>query len=230
MKFKVKTTMRHIKQTITIAIVFALIAIFLAACMPNEPQLPSGADGSSATETESNHTVPDTPKNEEGEKMLVTYFSCTGTTEGIAKNIANTAGGKLNQILPEIPYTTADLNYNDNNSRANKERNDSTARPAIKDGAISVSNYDAIFLGYPIWWGQAPKIISTFLESQDFSDKTIVPFCTSYSSGIGSSDTNLHELVAFANWLPGKCFANGASKTEVSKWIAGLITNDLEKI
>jgi flavodoxin len=160
--------------------------------------------------------------------MLITYFSCTGTTEAVAKSIADATGGTLSKILPETPYTTADLDYNDGSSRANKEQDDAAARPAIKDGAANANKYDIIFLGYPIWWGQAPKIIYTFLESGDFSGKTIVPFCTSGSSGIGTSDANLHSLAYKAM---EKAVAEGKIRSiGLSNWYIKEINEFLPKI
>jgi diketogulonate reductase-like aldo/keto reductase/flavodoxin len=155
-------------------------------------------------------------------KTLVVYFSCTGTTETVASYIAGETGGKRYKIVPETPYTSADLNYSDNNSRATREQNNASARPAIKNDTENIEEYDVIFLGYPIWWGQAPKIMYTFLESHDFSGKTIIPFCTSHSSGIGSSDTNLRALAPSAHWISGRRFSSGASRAEVSEWINSL--------
>ncbi len=136
---------------------------------------------------------PPTPSSGNG-RCLVVYFSCTNTTKGIAERIASITDGTTFRIEPEVPYTSADLDYNNSSSRANREQNDPSARPAIANTLEGLENYDVVFLGYPIWWGDAPKIISTFLESHDLSGKTIVPFCTSHSSGIGSSDTDLHRL------------------------------------
>lgn len=155
-------------------------------------------------------------------KTLVVYFSCTGRTEAIANHIAGETGGRRYRIIPATPYTSADLNYSDSNCRANKEQNDPAFRPVISGSVENMDEYDIIFLGYPIWWGQAPRIISTFLETYNFSGKTIVPFCTSGGSGIGSSDTNLHTLARSASWIRGRRFPGGASKTEVLEWIRGL--------
>jgi len=155
--------------------------------------------------------------------ILVAYFSATGTTEQIAGWIAGQTGGVLYQITPETPYTPEDLDYGDDSSRATVEQNDSSARPAISGMVDNMEGYDTVFLGYPIWFGQAPRIISTFLESYDLSGKTIVPFCTSGSSGIGSSDTNLHGLASdSANWLPGERFSANTSQGEIQEWIISL--------
>ena len=152
-------------------------------------------------------------------KTLVVYFSCTGTTELVAAYITEILGADSYQIVPEDPYTEADLAYY-TNGRADQEQNDPDVRPAISGGVENMDEYDTIILGYPIWHGQAPRIISTFLESYDFSGKTIVPFCTSHSSGIGSSASNLHALCSESvEWRDGKRFESGVSKESVQNWI-----------
>lgn len=156
-----------------------------------------------------------------GNKVLIAYFSCTGTTEEIANKIKWETGGTLYEITPEVPYTEADLDYY-SGGRADREQSDSSARPAISGSVADMDRYDVVFLGYPIWHGQAPKIIYTFLESYDFSGKTIVPFCTSQSSGIGSSATNLHSLASSAVWEVGKRFSSATTAAEVSDWISSL--------
>lgn len=170
---------------------------------------------------------PDNPTPEPGTdgRALVVYFSCTNTTKGVAEHIASITESGMYRIEPEEPYTSADLNYNNSSSRANREQNDPSARPAIAGSLENLSDYDIVFLGYPIWWGKAPKIIFTFLESYDFAGKTIVPFCTSHSSGIGSSDTDLHALAAQATWMQGRRFGGNASESDVRDWIESLNLN-----
>lgn len=155
-------------------------------------------------------------------KVLIAYFSATNNTEGIANHLDAILDADLYEITPEQPYTSADLNYGDSSTRATVEQNDPNARPAISGSVDHMEQYDVIFLGYPIWWGQAPKIISTFLESYDFAGKTIIPFCTSGSSGIGSSATNLHSLTSDATWLDGQRFSGSASRSTVESWVNGL--------
>ena len=150
--------------------------------------------------------------------ILVAYFSCTGTTKTLAGYAAEYLNADLYEIVPKQPYTDEDLAYY-TNGRADKEQNDPSARPAISGSVDNMEQYDIILLGYPIWHGQAPRIISTFLESYDFSGKTILPFCTSHSSDIGSSDTDLHSLAANANWLKGKRFAAETAKEEIIQWV-----------
>ena len=155
-------------------------------------------------------------------KVLVAYFSNTNNTERIAKHLEAILDADLYQITPEVPYTAADLNYNDPECRANREQSDDSARPAISGSTGSLADYDIVFLGYPIWHGQAPKILYTFLESYDFSGRTVVPFCTSGSSGIGSSAANLRSSASDANWLEGQRFNGGASRETVEAWVSGL--------
>lgn len=162
------------------------------------------------------------PDPDAGQKVLIAYFSATNNTEAIANHLDAILDADLYEITPETPYTSADLNYSSDSCRANREQNDASARPAISGGVENMEQYDVVFLGYPIWWGQAPKIISTFLESYDLSGKTIVPFCTSGSSGIGSSATNLHSLAGTATWLAGQRFSGGASRSTVESWVNGL--------
>lgn len=168
--------------------------------------------------------TPGQPVPDEGAKILIAYFSATNNTEGIANHIKAILGddADLYEIVPETPYTSADLNYGDSSSRTTAEQNDANARPAISGGVENMEQYDVVFLGYPIWWGQAPKIISTFLEGYDLSGKTIVPFCTSGSSGIGSSAANLHDLADGATWLDGQRFSGGASRSEAEAWVNSL--------
>lgn len=165
--------------------------------------------------------IQNEPAPSEGTKVLIAYFSATNNTEGIANHLKAILDADLYEIVPETPYTSADLNYN-TDCRANREQNDASARPTISGSVSNMEQYDVIFLGYPIWWGQAPKIIYTFLESYDLSGKTIVPFCTSGSSGIGSSASNLHNLASSTTWLNGQRFSGGASRSTVESWVNGL--------
>jgi len=158
----------------------------------------------------------------QGNKVLVAYFSATGTTEGVAEHIANGLNVDIYEIIPEEPYTDADLNYNDNNSRSTIEMNDPSSRPAISGSLENMEQYDIVFIGYPIWWGEAPRIVSTFVESYDFSGKTVVPFCTSGGSGVGSSATNLEQLTSGATWMEGRRLSGSDSQETVMEWVNGL--------
>lgn len=167
-------------------------------------------------------TPAPTPDPSDDGKVLVAYFSNTSNTENIAKHLETILDADLYRITPEVPYTSADLNYHDSGCRANREQSDASARPAISGTLPNLADYDTVFIGYPIWHGQAPKILYTFLESGDFSGKTIVPFCTSGSSGIGSSATNLRVSASGADWLDGQRFGGSASRDTVEAWVNGL--------
>ena len=164
-------------------------------------------------------------ETEAGSKVLVAYFSATHTTEGVAEKLADGMHADLYEIVPEEPYTDADLNYNDDNSRTTTEMNDSSARPAIAGSVENMDQYDVVFVGYPIWWGEAPRIISTFMESYDFSGKTIVPFCTSGGSGIDGSVSGLEQLTDGANWMEGKRLSRNDSQETIMEWVNGLELN-----
>lgn len=211
-----------------LAVIAALMRICtLTACGGTESQNPPDVSQTVQEETGSQgetSAAPDVeePAAEEESNVLVAYFSATGNTEQIAQHLETVLDADLYEIVPEEPYTGEDLNYSDDGCRANREQNDPDARPAIAGTLEHPENYDVVFLGYPIWWGQAPKIVHTFLESCAFDGVTIVPFCTSGSSGIGSSAENLHALAPNANWLPGQRFDGSASLEEVAAWVEGL--------
>ena len=157
---------------------------------------------------------------------LVIYFSRTGNTEKIAEYLIDITNADSYVIEAAVPYTDADIKYQDDNCRANKEQNDKSVRPEIANPIASIDSYDTIFLGYPIWWGQEPRIIDTFLESYDFSDKTVIPFCTSASSGIATSEKNIKALVPIGNQLEGRRFSSGATKEDVKAWYDTLPLNE----
>lgn len=154
--------------------------------------------------------------------VLVAYFSATGTTKGVAERIASVTGGDLYEILAAEPYTEADLNYNDNSSRSTSEQNDKSVRPEIGSDDISLERYTTIYLGFPIWWGEEPRILDTFVEKYNFDGITVIPFCTSGSSGIGRSGSNMEELAGSGTWLQGERFSGSVSEEELKSWIEGL--------
>ena len=154
--------------------------------------------------------------------VLVAYFSAIGTTKGVAERIASVTGGDLYEILAAEPYTEADLNYNDNSSRSTSEQNDKSVRPEIGSDDISLEGYTTIYLGFPIWWGEEPRILDTFVEKYNFDGITVIPFCTSGSSGIGRSGSNMEELAGSGTWLQGERFSGSVSEEELKSWIEGL--------
>ena len=161
-------------------------------------------------------------------KPLVVYFSATGTTAKIADRIYTLAKDindnvDLFEIKPEQPYTDADLDWHNQNSRSSIEMSDKNSRPAIANKIENFDNYNLIFLGFPIWWGREPAIINTFLESYDFSKKIVVPFATSGSSGIEDAVTNIKSLIPNANVVPGKRLSTDISNDDLDTWVSGLV-------
>ena len=156
-------------------------------------------------------------------KTLVAFFSASGVTAALAKNLAAAAGADLYEICPAVPYTSADLNWQDKNSRSSVEMNDKSFRPAIAGTNANIADYDTIFVGFPIWWYVAPTIINTFLESYDFSGKTIVLFATSGGSGMGNSAKELKSSVSDTTVIKdGKRFSASTSVSELKKWVESL--------
>lgn len=203
-------------------ILMSCLTMTVSACSPTEESV--------NTENPTPQPEPD-PDSEDpdpqpaGSHALVVYFSCTNTTKDIADRIVEVIDAAAWRIEPEEPYTSEDLDYSNSSCRANQEQNDPSARPAIKGKCEDIADYDVIFLGYPIWWGKAPKVIFTFLEGHDLTGKTIVPFCTSHSSGIGSSDTDLHQLATGAEWERGQRFSGNESEETIKNWIESMHLN-----
>ena len=152
-------------------------------------------------------------------KILVAYFSASGETAKLAKTIAGVVDGDLFEIVPEVPYTAADLDWMDKGSRSTEEMNNDNSRPVIASKLADMAQYDTVFVGFPIWWYQAPRIIETFLESYDFAGKTVIPFATSGSSGMGKTDSILKAVCPAAAWLPGKRLKSYESTADVRKWV-----------
>ena len=152
-------------------------------------------------------------------KKLVAYFSASGTTKEAAERLAKAAGADLFEIKPTIPYASADLNWMDKESRSSVEMNDPDSRPEIAETMPNMADYDTVFIGFPIWWYVAPHIIHTFVESYDFSGKTLVPFATSGGSGMGKTVDELRKLCPNADWKAGK-LVNGASDQALAAWAA----------
>ena len=154
--------------------------------------------------------------------VLVAYFSATGTTKGVAERIASVTGGDLYEILPAEPYTEENLNYNDSSSRTTIEQNDKSVRPEIGSEEISLEGYTTIYLGFPIWWGEEPRILDAFAEKYSFEGITVIPFCTSGGSGIGRSGANMEALAGSGTWLEGERFNGNVSEEDLQSWIDGL--------
>ena len=176
---------------------------------------------SEATSSEAaKEPVSNTPAAAAHSDILVAYFSATGTTKGVAEKIASVTGGDLYEILPAEPYTSDDLDYNDSSSRSTIEQNDKSVRPEIGSEDISLAGYTTIYLGFPIWWGEEPRILDTFAEKYSFEGITVIPFCTSASSGIGRSGSNMEALAGTGTWLDGMRFDGNVSETDLQEFIA----------
>lgn len=169
---------------------------------------------------------PDTP-DESQTKSLVVYFSATGNTKAVAETLAGASGADIYEIVPEQPYTSDDLNYNDRSSRSTAEQNDKNARPAISGGVTNIEQYDVIYVGYPIWWGDMPRILYTFFDTYDLSGKTIAPFCTSGGSGLSGTPGTIADLESGATVLDGLHIGSSSannSQSKVNEWLASIET------
>ena len=224
------------KRHITIALM-ALLALALTACggssapsVSDEPKpvqqtTPAPMETAPSAEAPAQQAPEAAPAPEprsETSEVLVVYFSATGTTRGVAEKIAALTGADTYEIIAAEPYSDADLNWNDRNSRTTLEQNDKSVRPQIASEPLSLEGYDTIYIGYPIWWGEEPRIMDTFAESYDFSGKTMIPFCTSGGSGIGRSGSNLADRAGSGTWLDGKRFGSSVSEADLQAWIDGL--------
>lgn len=187
----------------------------------NISSAPEQTTDSSVQEKESESAPSDEPTADHKE-VLVVYFSATGTTKGVAEKIAKVADADIYEIVPAEPYTSDDLNWNDKNSRTTHEQNDKSSRPEIAGDKISLEGYTTIYIGFPIWWGEEPRIMDTFVESYDFTGITLIPFCTSGGSGIGRSGPNMEALAGTGTWLEGARHSGNISEADIEAWISGL--------
>lgn len=202
--------MKNLKKILALSCAL-LMAVTITACGTSESN--NNSESKQTTEAEKTTQSADT-------NVLVAYFSATGNTKTVAEQIADVTGGELYEIEPAEPYTSEDLDYNNDDCRANLEMNDDTARPEIAGAIENIEQYDTIYLGYPIWWGNAPRIMNTFVETYDLSGKTVVPFCTSGGSGISTSVDTLQKLAGDGiTWMEGQRFDRGVSADEISQWI-----------
>ena len=159
------------------------------------------------------------PDKGSGKDTIVVYFSATGTTKGVAERIAKVTDADIFELKPAEPYSDADLDWNDKNSRTTIEMNDPDVRPAIANDTVKLDSYTTVYIGYPIWWGDAPRMMSTFVEAHSFEGKTVIPFCTSGSSPIGRSGENLASQAGSGNWLAGGRLDANISESDIQDWI-----------
>lgn len=151
-------------------------------------------------------------------KILVAYFSCTGTTRRVARILVEAVNGDLHEIKPAVPYTRADLDWTNPESRSSVEMKDAASRPEIEGGVEKTDGYDTVFVGFPIWWYVAPRVVDTFLDRYGFAGKTVVPFATSGGSGIGGAEAELAKICPSARWGKGKVFGGNVTRKELSDW------------
>lgn len=203
------------KKFLSLLLALTLVLTLSACGAKNDASDTSDAPENDASETPAS---AETAKGDDS-RTLIVYFSCTGTTKSAAERLAALTGADLYKITPEEPYTSDDLNYNDDNCRANREMNDAGARPALAGDMPDLTAYDTVLLGYPIWWGTMPRVINTLLENCDFSGKTILPFCTSGSSGIAQSAADLKEALPNSD-VRGGLRMNSASDDDIAAWLA----------
>ena len=207
------------KKVFSMLLALCLI-IGLAACSGgNDPDEAAGTENEQAAAEEQKD---DNGSGNSGNETLVVYFSATGNTRAVAEKIASITGADIYEIRAAQEYTEADLDWNDSDSRTTHEQNDASVRPEIGSEPVSLEGYKTIYIGYPIWWGEEPRIMDTFVESYEFGSITMIPFCTSGGSGIGRSGQNLAENAGSGNWLEGARFSGGASEDELRSWIEGL--------
>ena len=218
------------KKLLTLSLA-AVMALSLAACGGND------SSDQSANQTQEEAAPPaDTAENAAAPEssgdgaaaadgnVLVVYYSASGNTETAANYIAQATGGDIFEITPAEPYTSDDLNWTDDNSRVSREHEDESLRD-VELTTTEVENwdsYDTVFIGYPIWWGIAAWPVDGFVEANDFSGKTVIPFCTSSSSGLGQSGELLAQLAGTGDWQEGQRFRSSASQEDVNEWVDSL--------
>lgn len=225
-----------------IGCVLATILMFALAACGQQSSQQSQASSESQTVQNSNEETPvsseieemsqtsssseessDTAETKnEGSKTLVVYFSASGNTEAVAETITETLDAELYELVPETPYTEADLDWNTPGSRVNAEHKDPSFRTAIAGEAMDLSGYDTILIGYPLWWREAPSIVRNFVENSDLAGKTVIPFCTSMSDGFGSSGDTLAAMAPGATWMTGQRFGESPDAATVAQWVNGL--------
>lgn len=203
-----------------------LLMFCLVACSSGGSGSTSSADTSSSSVSSASDETSATTEESSTDlgNVLVVYYSATGNTERVANSIAEATGGDLFEIEPTEPYTDDDLNWNDESSRVSREYEDESLRdvPLVNTTVDGWDDYDIVFIGYPIWWGIAAWPVDGFVEANDFSDKTVIPFATSASSGMGQSGELLADLAGTGDWQDGMRFSSGAGDDEVQEWVETL--------
>lgn len=222
-------------KKLTVILLSAVLALSLAACSSTnqpissitQPETSAPTEQPTTEPSESSSTAPAESEPEtqpETGKTLVVYYSASGNTERVAKDIAEAAGADLFEIVPAELYTSDDLNWTNPDSRVSREHDDESLRdvPLTTTEVSDWDSYDTVFIGYPIWWGIAAWPVDTFVKNNDFNGKTVIPFATSSSSGMGQSGSLLADMAGTGNWQEGQRFSSGVSSDDVQSWVNGL--------
>ena len=225
-------------KKLTALLLSVVLVLSLAACgsankpasSTTQPETSAPTEQPATEPSESSSTAPAESEPEtqpETGKTLVVYYSASGNTERVAKDIAEAAGADLFEIVPTELYTSDDLNWTNPDSRVSREHDDESLRdvPLTTTEVSDWDSYDTVFIGYPIWWGIAAWPVDTFVKNNDFTGKTVIPFATSSSSGMGQSGTLLSEMAGTGDWQDGQRFSSGASQSDVADWVSGLGLN-----
>lgn len=225
-------------KKLTALLLSVVLVLSLAACgsankpasSTTQPETSAPTEQPTTGPSESSSTAPAESEPEtqpETGKTLVVYYSASGNTERVAKDIAEAAGADLFEIVPTEVYTSDDLDWTNPDSRVSREHDDESLRdvPLTTTEVPDWDSYDTVFIGYPIWWGIAAWPVDTFVKNNDFTGKTVIPFATSSSSGMGQSGTLLSEMAGTGDWQDGQRFSSGASQSDVADWVSGLGLN-----
>lgn len=210
----------HLKKIISFLLAITMTAAMVTGCGAT-------TDTSTKKTTQKKKTTSVRTDDKDKTKVLVAYYSATGNTKDVAETIASTTGGDLFELEPTEPYSDEDLDWTDDDSRVSKENKDTSLRDVeLNYNTVDDwDSYDTIFIGYPIWWGIAAWPVNSFVQLNDFKGKTVIPFCTSTSSGIGDSGTLLEKQAGSGNWQKGERFSSGVSSSDVEKWVKSLKLN-----
>ena len=221
-------------KKLTALLLSVVLVLSLAACgsankpasSTTQPETSAPTEQPTTAPSESSSTAPSETEPATG-KTLVVYYSASGNTKRVAEDIAEAAGADLFEIVPTEVYTSDDLNWTNSNSRVSREHDDESLRdvPLTTTEVPDWDSYDTVSIGYPIWWGIAAWPVDTFVKNNDFTGKTVIPFATSSSSGMGQSGTLLSEMAGTGDWQDGQRFPSGASQSDVADWVSGLGLN-----
>lgn len=216
------------KKKMTALFLGITLTLSLAACgnadNSSASSSSSSTEASSAESTEVTETPTEAESQPETGKTLVVYYSASGNTERVAKDIAEAAGADLFEIVPTEVYTDDDLNWTNSNSRVSREHDDESLRdvPLTNTEVENWDSYNTVFIGYPIWWGIAAWPVDGFVKANDFTGKTVIPFATSASSGMGQSGSLLADMAGTGDWQEGQRFSSGAGTSDVQDWVSSL--------